>query len=1126
VSCTHTQALLDSLGRLTTQYLVNNPAGEVQVTSTYDGLNRVSTASHPNFGSTDPNDVVETSYYDGLSRPLKLAHPDGEYTQTFYGALVNGSGGGGGLGSQQGSTATYGYGYPVLSVDEAGGQRQEWIDGFGKVIEVDEPATVATPGTGSVTILGAEQSVQIDTCQVLQGGTVSPQVCDRTIWDAGTVSITVNGFVASTSYGEGNTDASIASSLASAFNGNSNSPVTATSSNNTIFLTSNATGSVSNYSLSSTSKTNLPTYFSSPSFSAAPSGTTLTGGSNTGSSLATPVVTNYIYDALGNLTEVVQGSQTPRTWTYDGLSRLTQEITPEAGTVTLSYGTPGALCSGNPSNPCTRTAPKPNQTGTATVTTTYSYNAANQLTQKAHSDTTGTEVYTYGTTAGSFNVGRLISMTDPSGSEAYTYDAIGRVTQLTKIVGTASYVTKYSYQATNLLYAGSQLTQITYPSGRVVQYSYDDVGHLCEAAVTAAANCGTATGLYLTLPSTKYDAASRPLGATYGNGVVAAAAYSPQTAELTSLSYANGSTTLFGLNYYYQQNSTNCSTGNAIGNNGQIQCIGDVSSGTGDSGRTASYTYDALGRLLTANTTGSTQYPAWGLSWTYDRYGNRTNQTVTAGSGYPSSLTISAANNQITTPGFTYDARGNVMTEPAPGAATYTYDAEECNTKYVGSETATYTCDGNELRVEKAITSGTTTVYIRSGGQVIAEYDNGAAVTAPTREYLYSDNLLAIVTGSSSGSGGTIIYQHRDHFSPRLYTNSSGNCVGDQGTYPYGELWYQNTDTECGTSATSSWIFTSYERDSESGDDYALARSYASSNGRFLSPDPLEGRAGDPQSWNRYAYVENDPINLSDPSGQGFWGFLGNFFLSIFGDAIESGRASTALGDNAALGNSGNYVVTAEIIGGGGGLVVYTPDEAGFEANEAALAGYGVVSRAFNPASGIDKSDVDVSSDIANNARALAPAMQMGNAEVQYFMAGQAVQVGVAAAVIAGPGVVTNIAARGLGWYYAGSGVLAGGSGVVIGRNPEYLDAAEEMGANTLNASRGAYTFFQNAGEWDTLNKAYLNAQVFLNQRIYLSNPPLGVPESTGFWMELQHLASRGVGPQQWQYVPLKFVGF
>jgi hypothetical protein len=56
--------------------------------------------------------------------------------------------------------------------------------------------------------------------------------------------------------------------------------------------------------------------------------------------------------------------------------------------------------------------------------------------------------------------------------------------------------------------------------------------------------------------------------------------------------------------------------------------------------------------------------------------------------------------------------------------------------------------------------------------------------------------------------------------------------------------------------------------------DYAMARFYNSRIGGFCSVDPLEGRPNDPLSWNRYAYVENDPINLTDPSGQGLWSWI------------------------------------------------------------------------------------------------------------------------------------------------------------------------------------------------------------------------------------------------------------
>ncbi|HLZ50163.1 MAG TPA: RHS repeat-associated core domain-containing protein [Candidatus Acidoferrum sp.] len=165
-----------------------------------------------------------------------------------------------------------------------------------------------------------------------------------------------------------------------------------------------------------------------------------------------------------------------------------------------------------------------------------------------------------------------------------------------------------------------------------------------------------------------------------------------------------------------------------------------------------------------------------------------------------------------------------------------------------------YTYDGNNLRVMK-VAGGATTVYIFSGSKVIAEYDNGAAPASPSREYIYSGAaLLAKIEGGAS------IYYHPDQLSNRVLTDSSGNTLGQRGHYPFGDTWY-----ESGT--TTKLQFTSYERDSESSNDYAMARSYINRFGRFSSPDPLTGSLGNPQSLNLYAYTENDPVNLVDPSG-------------------------------------------------------------------------------------------------------------------------------------------------------------------------------------------------------------------------------------------------------------------
>jgi RHS repeat-associated protein len=279
-----------------------------------------------------------------------------------------------------------------------------------------------------------------------------------------------------------------------------------------------------------------------------------------------------------------------------------------------------------------------------------------------------------------------------------------------------------------------------------------------------------------------------------------------------------------------------------------IQCITD----SVDSGRKETYAYDALARLTAAATAGSAGYPQWGLSWTYDRYGNRTAQIVTSGSAPSNSVAVSPTTNQITTSGYGYDLNGNMTND---GQNSLIYNAENRITSSSGSPgSGTYAYDGGGLRVTK-VSGSTTMVYAFSGSKVIAEYVNGAAPTSPAREYIYSgSSLLAKIE-----SGATQYYQ-QDILSVRVMTDSSGNKIGEQGNFPFGESWYQ-------TNTTTKWQFTSYERDAESGSDYAVARFDVNRLGRFSAPDPIAGSQNDPQSLNRYPYVLNDPANLVDPAG-------------------------------------------------------------------------------------------------------------------------------------------------------------------------------------------------------------------------------------------------------------------
>ena len=277
-----------------------------------------------------------------------------------------------------------------------------------------------------------------------------------------------------------------------------------------------------------------------------------------------------------------------------------------------------------------------------------------------------------------------------------------------------------------------------------------------------------------------------------------------------------------------------------------------------DSGRSASYTYDPLYRLLTATTAGSANYPAWGLSQTYDRYGNRSAQTAIPGAGCVAitcpqpSFAVSASTNRLIGSPYAYDLSGNMTND---GINTLVYDAENHATSATnGSSSGTYTYDGNGQRVKK-VSGGTTIVTIFFGGQVLAEYNNGAAPSSPTNEYIYAGNMRV-----ASIQSGTTNYWHNDHLSPRVRTDTSGNVSDQRGTFPFGETWY--------SPGASPYMFTTYYRDYEAaGNDYAQARSYVGGLGRFSSPDLVAGSTSDPQSLNRYSYVRNMPVMLTDPFG-------------------------------------------------------------------------------------------------------------------------------------------------------------------------------------------------------------------------------------------------------------------
>ena len=551
------------------------------------------------------------------------------------------------------------------------------------------------------------------------------------------------------------------------------------------------------------------------------------------------VNTCYTYDNLNNLKKITQGAQT-RSYTYDGLSRVTQATTPESGTVTCSYSVSStALCSGNPSAVCSRTDARG-------IKNTYTYDNLNRLTGISYSDTTPAVTYTYD--AGTSQKGFRTGMTDGSGSATWTNNAMGWPTteQRTIKVGSTNIVKTISYSYNQ----DGSLATVTYPSGRVITYAMSAAERLLSANDVANGIQYAATASYAP-PGELNSVLYGPAG-----GITETAAFNSRL-QITSTSAKVGSTTEQGLGFSYP-----------TGNNGAISSItNSVTTGLGES-----FTYDSLDRILSAATTATTGAGCWGQSFGTtggppdDQWSNLTQMNATQCLMGSLSVTVNNATNQISTP-YVYDASGNMTTEASPTTYTYQYDAENHLTQASGMFGGpwNYAYDGNGLRVRKSTSTTNGTLYWRSiTGQTIAETDlTGSTSNAAYHEYIFfGGERIASRTGN-----GTVNYYYFDQVGSTVTMTDGSGTPCYQATFtPYGQE-EQSTTPTCSTN----YKFTGYERDSETGLDYAFDRFYNSRLGRFMTPDPLGGNLTDPQSLNRYAYVDNNPIVSSDASGMIFY---------------------------------------------------------------------------------------------------------------------------------------------------------------------------------------------------------------------------------------------------------------
>jgi len=609
--------------------------------------------------------------------------------------------------------------------------------------------------------------------------------------------------------------------------------------------------------------------------------------------------TYYSYDALGNLRLVTQGSQT-RIFVYDSLSQLVSATNPESGTMMYAYDPNGNLIE---------------KTDSRGVRTTMTYDALNRVKLKVYSGITseGTAAanltppvnYFYDDYSalpsgaprwtGTPSKGRLTGVTYGPGSEGtyYKYDAAGRIVTNHQRQGTSNYVTTYFYNRAGTVTREDRGS----PARRRNWMYYDEAGRLLAMQ----------SGIFNAFGFEPRDLANNisytPFGGlqseTYGNGLVHSMAYNSlhQPTEIR-LGRPDNLESVFRLSYIYgTANNVNGQDVEitASHNNGNVARIKYLISGAVQ--YTQTFQYDQLNRLSYAAEHNNGVYNdgarAWYQTFDYDRYGNRginvanTSDNVGAANTALQLADFSVANNRITRPDFVYDAAGNLIAEPGKS---YTYDAENriVMATVAGGAASQYFYDGNGRRVKKIVGGVGTRFEYGAGGELIADWNDA---DSPNRlvqkDYFYAGGKL--LATSKVGNSAQYEYATADHLgSPRAWTDDGGNLIagGRHDYLAFGEELFAGVGvrtTEQGYAANPQADgqrrqFTSKERDNETGLDFFEARYFSSVQGRFTSVDPENYQAfndlTDPQSWNAYSYVNNNPLRRTDPDGRRFQEFL------------------------------------------------------------------------------------------------------------------------------------------------------------------------------------------------------------------------------------------------------------
>ena len=604
-----------------------------------------------------------------------------------------------------------------------------------------------------------------------------------------------------------------------------------------------------------------------------------------------------IVSTTNNAQDLVTAIADPRNvatnYVYNGFGELIYESSPDSGNITFYRDAAGNITG---------------RVDARGIAANFTYDALNRVVTESYpSASAENRTYAYDNGAvGEYGIGRLWRITDDSGSTAYAYDARGNIVKSTHVIQGTTYITRYDYNLAD------QLTKITYPSGRIVNYVRDVMGRI--SSITTQANSVSAAVNIAT--SISYLPYGEVAGWNYGNGLVAAISYDADY-RITKIRIRDGAVDIYHNDYGYDAG-------------GNVDNIVDNLIPA----RSQIFVYDALDRLTSASS-GVGGNGAYGSeSYGYDASSNRTSKTSSGGiETYAYAASSNRLNaiikNSVAVRSFVYDAAGNVISDNPMGGDMLGLDYNaagryaQLNKNTALSTLYKYNALGERVikyyapQLIEALELGTAypvlqpylaALPVEQQDDVMISFGGGDAATVNVavmpipaiagmthyhydldhnviaesisngrvlREYIYlpanmaaggldmaaaSPMPLAHLNNSNNGtSTNEILYILNDHLrTPTKLTNSAKAVVWDKFQTPFGE-----TATSSGAKETNLRLPGQYY-DFESSYHYNLMRDYDARTGRYLQSDPI-GLAG---GMNRFAYAAANPVNFVDPRGE------------------------------------------------------------------------------------------------------------------------------------------------------------------------------------------------------------------------------------------------------------------